>query len=116
MIILDNASKQSDSKSTYQLVLVFGIGLIGETLKNDLLRRGFLHVNTLSFTWLNTESKKDEELQIVYDWVLARITTYKKNSPTNNISLNFVWCAGKGGFTASWKDLDVELKSFKAVT
>jgi nucleoside-diphosphate-sugar epimerase len=117
LIALERAGLRSGGPPTVQWVLIFGVGLIGETLVAELSRRGFTQAARLSFSWRPELTIREYEADAICGWVRARVNVHVHSGiPADRVSLDIVWSAGRGGFASSWESLDLELFAFQAVT
>lgn len=99
-----------------QLVLIFGVGLIGETLVSELSLRGFLGKEQFAFSWLQPPSTRVRELDTIFEWTRKRTEVHAHGGmPADQISISIVWSAGKSGFVSTWEALDTELNAFRQV-
>lgn len=117
MITLERAVCQPDGEPSVQWVLVFGVGLIGETLVAELSRRGFSVVTRLAFSWQPaTGANRGRETDTICEWMDARMNTHANAGASDSgMSIDIVWSAGRGGFASTWATLDKELSAFQAV-
>lgn len=117
MIAMERAVLQPGGEPTVQWVLVFGVGLIGETLVAELSRRGFSQATRLSFSWQPASRTWEDEADAICGWVRARVHVHAHAGTTaSRMSFDIVWSAGQCGFASSWATLDLELCAFQAVT
>jgi UDP-glucose 4-epimerase len=89
-----------------QLVLLFGLGLIGSAIEAALLRQGFKILADVPMDWKSTHGPTDAQ---------NRIERVCVNSAGNPISLAMVWSAGKTGFFSPEKATEHEYNLFENV-
>lgn len=118
MIVMERVVCQLDGEPSAQWVLVFGVGLIGETLVVELSRRGFSGATRLAFSWQPVSgTSREGEANAICEWIQGRMNTHANGrASTSCISIDVVWSAGRGGFASTWATLDKELSAFLAVT
>lgn len=117
MIALERAVVKRDSQPSVQWVLIFGVGLIGETLAAELFRRGFSGGTRLAFSWQPASGTRQDESDAICDWMDLRMKAHgDAGTPASRMSIDIVWSAGRGGFASTWATLDKELCTFNAVT
>jgi len=117
LIDMGRAVRQPGGESSVQWVLVFGVGLIGETLATELSRRGFSGATRLAFSWQPASRSRADEADAICGWVHARVNLHSHaGTPASRMSIDIVWSAGRGGFASTWATLDMELGAFQAVT
>jgi len=130
MLIL-HKSQDAEEKSVDSIVAVFGVGLIGTYLVQNLLKRQYSIIHNLPFSWQNSPNRKRETADILYcirslmnnpdigdgqprGGLYALPAQAGLNpAPTNRI--DFVWSAGKGGFGMRKEETSPELDSFSEV-
>lgn len=116
MIALERAVVQPSGQPSVQWVLVFGVGLIGETLAAELFRRGFSDGTRLAFSWQPASGIRQHEADAICDWMHLRVNAHADaRTPASRMSIDIVWSAGRGGFASTWATLDKELGAFQAV-
>lgn len=114
---MERAVRQPGGEPSIQWVLVFGVGLIGETLLAELCRRGFAGATRLVFSWQPASRAREDEVDAICAWMHARVNVHAHaGTPASRMSFDIVWSAGTGGFGSPWATLDIELGAFKAVT
>lgn len=114
---MERIFRHSNGGLGVQLVLIFGIGLIGATLTRELSRRDFHETASLDFSWLKSPNIRAKESTAIFEWVCARISAHgHEGIPANCMSISVMWSAGQGGFASTWAALNSELNAFKAVT
>lgn len=115
---MERVGFQPDGEPSVQWVLVFGVGLIGETLLAELSRRGFYVAVRLSFSWQpDLDKTRADEMDAICMWLHARVSAQSNaGMNANRMSIDTVWSAGRGGFSSTWAALDEELGAFRAVT
>ena len=89
--------------------LLFGLGLVGRTIKRQIQHLNLVDVHPLPFGWKDHPGRKDEAKSIVQKVVDL---TGKSLQPT---MLNIIWSAGSGGFNESAAELKGEFDAFSAV-
>lgn len=117
MIALERAVCQPGGEPSIHWVLVFGVGLIGDSLITELSRRGFSGAKRLAFSWQPASGKaREDEADAICGCIKARMDTHvNAGVSTSRISVDIIWSAGQGGFASTWATLDRELSAFLAV-
>lgn len=101
--------KLKDSNNEARVVMHFGIGLVGNAIKNSLYRlQQPQEVHNISFPW----SQQAKALQSLED-IFEKTTELIDNEHTQ---LYIVWSAGKCGFGATTEETQAEQQLFCAVT
>jgi len=95
----DAASKRVD------VVIHIGLGLIGRSIQNFLHLKGFVVLKQLRTDWTSGDHTLDN-LDSLKNIIEAKFAL-------ENINLNIIWSAGKGGFGSAIDDFRVEMKVFK---
>ena len=92
---------------TEQLILLFGIGLLGQAILQALSCNGIAGISRIPFCWVDAdEQERDAEL------VLRRA---RECAIGGVVRVDIVWCAGRAGFFASDVELETELCCFQKV-
>lgn len=98
-----------DNGARRQVVALFGAGLIGGAVLNELRKRRRCDLLDLPFSWTHAQAQPDE-LQTI----MAHILKAAENSGERS-SIDIVWSAGKGGFSAPQAVFDAETKTLARV-
>src|ERR1700749_2729600 len=115
MLLLHQPSLRSDDRAS-RFVLVFGAGLIGNSVVNSLRSFSEWDLELLPFSW------SDSALQLLqFDGIRNRIekwaaSDYGTGCGSRRIRLGVLWSAGCAGFAASDCEVAEELRSHSAVT
>jgi UDP-glucose 4-epimerase len=130
MLILHNAQHDGENPGT-SIAAVFGVGLIGYHLVQNLCQRRYSIVHSLPFSWHSPSHRKKETPDIL-DWIRnlmksldhddsqhrGRLYALPFRAGINPVPANridFIWSAGKGGFGMSQNDTQAELNAFSEV-
>ena len=105
MIVLE---KKTPPEAEKEVVALFGSGLIGSSICQNILRRGNYSSSFFPFDWDSVEQNKNDA-DIIFS-VLSQLIDF--NLKTTGSRIVFIWSAGKGGFEASEEDIQEELKNF----
>lgn len=92
---------------TEQLILVFGLGLLGQAILQALSRDGITGISRIPFSWADADDQ-DRDAQLV----LRRTQECAIGDVTR---IDIVWSAGRAGFFASDVELENELRCFQKV-
>ena len=116
MLILHNESNNGENTEG-SIAAIFGVGLIGTHLIWNLYQYNYKGANRLPFSWQNPSHRKKEKTDI-----LCCIRHHLRNIPGASFHeanfqcwIDFIWCAGKGGFGMEQKDTLPEMDSFSEV-
>ncbi len=99
--------------SKSQLVLIIGLGLIGNSVFKILNNYVNCVIGNYNFSWLNPLMQDIElkNMAINFNSILGN------KSPFNQYSqLDILWCAGKCGFNASEQQTHAELETFRKIS
>lgn len=91
-----NWTASSAAGQTHRTVALFGLGLIGQGVLQNLLKKEAPSVARLAFSW-DTPSLQDTQLETIG----RHIADAAPPSPALQKELDIVWSAGRGGFAAS---------------
>lgn len=112
MIIL---CKKSLAHQTHtEIVLIFGIGLIGLEIVNALTKTGYSPF-THDFSWTDRQQQASDASSII-----DKLRTLSHDPMTGTghgrePAIDVVWAAGKCGFVSSCEELEEEKKSFQRI-
>jgi len=105
--------EHSSATMPQKIVAVFGIGLIGTAVCSSISSSSSYNASTLPFNWGNP-ARAEADAETIFGFISNTLTPlYKEELAVSQIA--FVWCAGKGGFDASEKEVQDELVSFEIV-
>jgi len=88
-----------------QIVLIFGIGLIGTSILNKIQSLFLSNVTTLNFSWDN-EYQQNIDLNNIIKIIFQQ---------EKGINIDVIWCAGKAGFFSTQESINDEIQSYKSV-
>lgn len=113
MIIL---YKDSGTRSEIRnIVLIFGVGLIGKEIVHSLLLHEKYNSQSYDFHWNNRQQQAaDAENLITQFRNIANLGTRESAYP-KKINVALVWAAGRAGFASSNAEMEEEKTSFKVV-
>jgi UDP-glucose 4-epimerase len=109
------------SENPRTIIVLFGKGLIGSALVECLQLRGMHVVSTHPTDWDNlrpgTEHYSDHRGKItdLASGLVRKAGQIQSFESPQDLLINFVWSAGRGGFSATEEELEPELFSFQAV-
>lgn len=106
MILLSRLFTQNDKAHTH-IVTLFGTGLIGYQVFENLKRSTDWNIQILPYSWDNGE-KRTENLTLLNETIKDCLSDKYEDKP----KLDFVWCAGKAGFSAEASDFESEHLAF----
>ena len=101
----------SDDRSGRQIIVLFGAGLIGQSIMAAIGKAGPLKVRDFSFTW-DVEGHQAQELKAVQQYILA-LCNEESIWPVSRIDI--VWAAGRSGFGSPEDQIIPEVRSFEKV-
>ena len=110
MVIIEFTSF-SNRIERQHFVLVFGVGLIGNSILNKISASSNSIRSKFKFTWGDHALQKMELNKIVE--FLDKQIIEKKTGITKQIDI--IWSAGKGGFYSSREVLNLELESYQNI-
>lgn len=114
MLILYKDSIEGASE-VKRVVLVFGVGLIGNNIVQKFLRCSYVLKFTANYSWLNGTSRVLQGAQIL-EHIKSLFNELSAPTSLGKFSqIDVLWCAGKGGFGMPESDIAVELASFADV-
>jgi nucleoside-diphosphate-sugar epimerase len=87
--------------------LLFGCGLIGNSIARQLEREGFVNSDAFRLKWNDTDVFQTQLLDIE-----RHVKELQGLSPSE---LHLVWSAGRGGFASSEQDLEGEKNAFSMI-
>jgi len=100
--------KVKNGNGTVRIILHFGIGLVGNAIKNSVLRlQTPQQIQHISFSW-NEQAAALQCLEHIFE----KTTQLIDNDQTQ---VHIVWSAGKCGFGATTEETQREQKLFYAV-
>lgn len=107
MLLLNSTIPYADK----HLVLVFGVGLLGNAILQSLVNHGQYTIESLPFNWTDPEQQLlDAE---VISNKITNILDHRNDEYNNPLTrISFVWSAGKGGFLSTEAVMKQELKSY----
>lgn len=108
MVVLSNFAAQKESMETWRVVLLFGIGLIGQAVLGELLRRSRFDIQLWFYNWYDPQQQQAQLNNLLTQ--LHNQVTYSTNG-----RIDLIWSAGKGGFSSLREELVQELASFNRV-
>lgn len=114
MLILHKDSLEGASY-VKSVVLVFGVGLIGNHIVQELLRCSYILARTANYSWLDGESRAYQGIEISEHIKSAVNGSNKSPIQRESCRIDILWSAGKGGFSMTESDISVELASFSDV-
>jgi len=116
MLILYNAQNAGENPGASYAV-VFGVGLIGTYLIQNLFKHHYRITRSFSFSWQDPFLRKKEKADILHC-----LQHFLKNLPDSAVQatdspcrIDFVWCAGKGGFAMEQIETQSEMDAFSEV-
>ena len=126
MLILHNSGKDKKNPGLC-IAAIFGVGLIGTYLIRNLYQEGYQKAQFQPFCWQLQQNRKNQKTDILhYIQNLVGVDhDYRKGlyslpnratvNPAPMSRIDFVWSAGKGGFTMEERDTRAELDAFSEV-
>jgi UDP-glucose 4-epimerase len=105
MLLLD-LHRQNEYTHAPHSILVFGLGLVGQSIANVL--QNFNQFTSLHFAYDWDDRKK----RLSQSKTIAKHV--KKSHSTDGLAgnIDIIWSAGRGGFNASMQELDIEYEAF----
>ena len=98
-----------------QIVLIFGLGLIGRSIVHGLHRRSDYSTTELPYSWSGGSAQAMDGQRIV-EFVSSRRSLPRGTRPSRESPrVDLVWSAGRGGFGSTEEQLGPELRSFESV-
>ena len=96
------------------IVLIFGVGLLGNAIHQFLVNHGQYTTEILPFNWADPEQQLLDAEAISSK--ISNILFQRKDENSNCLTrISFVWSAGKGGFLSTEAVMEQELKSYMCV-
>jgi nucleoside-diphosphate-sugar epimerase len=116
MLILHNARNNEENPGV-SIAAVFGVGLIGFHLVQNLYKHQYKTAYILPFSWQGSSQRKKEKMDILnyIRQILTKLTGAATQKADGLCRIDFVWSAGKGGFGMSQSDTLPEMDSFSKV-
>jgi len=112
MIILYNKSPTHQTHTA--LVLIFGIGLIGQEIVNALTKTGYSPI-THNFSWTDRQQQASDASSIIGKLRTLSYDPIMDIGYEREPDIDVVWAAGKCGFVSSCEELEEEKKSFRRI-
>jgi len=103
VIIIDTARPEARHEP---VVLLFGVGLIGHSILDELQHRRPVAVTVMPYDWSDSSQRK---LQV------QAIEERTSSIARNGSAVRIVWSAGRAGFLSSVAETETELASFRDV-
>src|SRR5262245_36140139 len=110
MILLEGNDRARDDQAR-QIVALFGVGLIGFSVKSALCKIMPFNINDISFTW-NAPHRQSNEAAILQNHIVASCGSDSSSSVSR---IDIVWAAGRAGFGSSEAQLAAEMCAFNFV-
>lgn len=110
MILLDWPSSGRGNSQADQVIAIFGLGLIGRSILASLSRTEKPQICELSFDWHDTARQRIQADRILGE--LTRLAEARKDRPCH---IEFVWAAGRAGFSGIDADFANEQASFDLI-
>jgi UDP-glucose 4-epimerase len=110
MILMERNDEGSDPKRR-QIIALFGVGLIGQSILAAISRMGPSKIRELSFTW-NVDHHQSKELEAIQQYILA---PHNEDAISSVSRIDIVWAAGQSGFGSSEDQVIPEVNAFKKV-
>jgi hypothetical protein len=111
MIVLHKGCNGHKTKEKH-IVVIFGVGLIGTNLMQELFRHSYIIATTLPYSWGEVNNRTNENSAIIR--CIEPLIKHGCSFPKSDFSyrIDFVWAAGKGGFRMQEGEILSELSSF----
>jgi UDP-glucose 4-epimerase len=113
MIVLERSSA-SDGAAARQVILLFGVGLIGRSIAARLGRFNGFTARRMIFSWDRPEQRVRDSAA-VGRYVAALMETPLRNAGNEARRVDVVWAAGTSGFSSTTKQTQPELEAFDDV-
>jgi len=117
MLILHNDCNEKNIQIN-SIVVVFGVGLIGTHLIQALNKYSYKVAYNLPFSWDEGQVRRSIENSLVCQCILGLLKA-KANAKAPETSspkcIDFVWSAGKGGFSMQGSETVLEIASFSNI-
>lgn len=110
MIVLRKDSTQAEVPT--KVVLLFGLGLIGREIFNNLIAQGFSYTSQ-NFDWNDAVLQESDARSLIV--TTQSIINAALSEHASTIDIAIVWAAGKAGFGSLEAEMIVEELSFRAV-
>ena len=116
MLILHNA-RNNEENPGISIAAVFGVGLIGTHLVRNLYQHNYKAVHSLPFSWQDSSHREKEKTDILnyIRHLLKKILGAACHEINSHCRIDFVWSAGKGGFSMEQTETLPEMDSFSEV-
>ncbi|RVU25982.1 SDR family oxidoreductase [Sandaracinomonas limnophila] len=101
MVVIESKLGKDSSK----LILLFGVGLIGESILQEFDKQFSCTFHQFPFSW-GKEDAQIEELNQIKEFIFAR---------GKGVAIQLIWSAGKGGFFSTDSDFQIEFADFERV-
>lgn len=99
----------------WNIVLIFGLGLIGINIFISLKQKAGFSIYELPYSWIEKSDRKNHTKAIV-TYLANQIEKFRKfGYSINDGQISFLWCAGRGGFGMTEAELESEMKTFQDV-
>lgn len=116
MIALERVRLGTFGRESREIVLIFGVGLVGEALRRVLSRQGFATIRRFEFSWACAPAVRANETENILAWVKSSSSKMAGEAKRDSgLVVSVVWSAGRGGFSSLWPALAPELYAFEAV-
>jgi len=96
--------RSDDGRGESQLVLMFGLGMIGTAIRNALVTLGYEPLADIHYDWSHAQRRQAASRQIEQ--------TCRSVGPISRISV--IWSAGSAYFHSTREETEAELSVFKA--
>lgn len=106
MILLSRSFTQNNKRHSH-IVTLFGTGLIGFQVLESLKRSKDWDVEMIPYSWEDAK-KRAKELTLLNDTIKIRLA----ETEPDERQLDFVWCAGKAGFSSEPSVFEAEHSVF----
>lgn len=110
MIVLEKINQTS---SGARIIALFGAGLIGSSIYENIIQQDDFQIFHLPFDWNDAEQRR-EDVGGIINFLSGLVENFARKG-SESISLAFIWSAGKAGFTATEQCLNTELATFSTV-
>ena len=92
-----------------QIVILFGVGLIGRAISTALIRMGIEKLVEFPFSW-TLEKRQTRELELIQQNIFASHSEAQA-PPISRVDI--VWAAGRSGFHSSDDQIMLEVRAFE---
>lgn len=112
-MILLTANAGADPRRCPAAVALFGAGMIGSAIANSLRQSADLNAVVLPLEWRRNDLFPGQLAAI--ESRISNELSDRSNSTRSTGGLQFIWCAGRAGFSATEGEIAGELDRFKQV-